>query len=148
MFATAKKLRSKGVLGLNERNSDYIMRLNPRRLYPLVDDKALTKEIALKAGMAVPDLYGIIEHQGEVRLFADIVRDRDSFVIKPARGSGGDGIVVVIGRGKRKRDNYCLSNGIFVSEGEILHHISNTVGGQYSLSGNPDKALIEYCVHF
>jgi alpha-L-glutamate ligase-like protein len=37
---------------------------------------------------------------------------------------------------------------VFFSEGEILHHISNTVGGQYSLSGNPDKALIEYCVHF
>ena len=148
MFATAKKLRSKGVLGLNERNSDYIMRLNPRHLYPLVDDKVLTKELALKAGMAVPDLYGIIAHQGEVRLFADIVRDRDSFVIKPARGSGGDGIVVVTGRGRRGRDNYRLSNGDFVSEGEILHHISNTVGGQYSLSGNPDTALIEYCVHF
>lgn len=148
MFAAAEKLRSKGVLGLNERNSDYIMRLNPRRLYPLVDDKSLTKELALKAGMAVPDLYGIISHQGEVRRFADIVRDRESFVVKPARGSGGDGIVVVVGRGKRGRGNYRLSSGIFVSEGEILHHISNTVGGQYSLSGNPDTALIEYCVHF
>jgi alpha-L-glutamate ligase-like protein len=148
MFATAKKLRKSGVLGLNERNADYIMRLNPRRLYPLVDDKVLTKELAVKAGMAVPDLYGVIAHQGEVRKFADIVRDRDSFVIKPARGSGGDGILVVTGRGKRKRDNYRLSSGVFFSEGEILHHISNTVGGQYSLSGNPDKALIEYCVHF
>jgi len=148
MFAAAKKLRDKGVLGLNERNADYIMRLNPRRLYPLVDDKVLTKRIALEAGMAVPDLYGIIAHQGEVRRFADIVADRDSFVIKPARGSGGDGIFVVTGRGKRKRDNYRLSSGVFVSEGEILHHISNTVGGQYSLSGNRDTALIEYCVHF
>jgi len=148
MFTTAKKLRGEGVLGLNERNAEYIMRLNPRRLYPLVDDKVLTKELALKAGMAVPDLYGIIAHQGEVRKFSDIVRDRDSFVIKPARGSGGDGILVVIGRGKRKRDNYRLSSGVFISEGEILHHISNTVGGQYSLSGNPDKALIEYCVRF
>ena len=148
MFGTAKKLHSNGVLGLNERNADYIMRLNPRRLYPLVDDKALTKEIALKAGMAVPDLYGIIAHQVEVKYFADIVRDKESFVIKPARGSGGDGILVVTGRGKRKRDNYRLSSGLFVSEGEILHHISNTVGGQYSLSGNRDKALIEYCVHF
>jgi alpha-L-glutamate ligase-like protein len=148
MFATAKKLRDQGVLGLNERNADYIMRLNPRRLYPLVDDKVLTKRIALEAGMAVPDLYGLIAHQGEVRRFADIVADRDSFVIKPARGSGGDGIFVVTGRGKRKRDNYRLSSGVFVSEGEILHHISNTVGGQYSLSGNRDTALIEYCVHF
>ena len=148
MFATAKKLHGNGVLGLNERNADYIMRFNPRRLYPLVDDKVLTKELALKAGMAVPDLYGIIAHQGEVRKFTEIVRDRESFVIKPARGSGGDGIFVVIGRGKRKRDSYRLSNGIFVTEGEILHHISNIVGGQYSLSGNRDKALIEYCVHF
>mgnify|MGYP001591253558 CR=1 FL=1 len=148
MFGTAKKLHSNGVLGLNERNADYIMRLNPRRLYPLVDDKALTKEIALKAGMAVPDLYGIIAHQVEVKHFADIVRDKESFVIKPARGSGGDGILVVTGRGKRKRDNYRLSSGLFVSEGEILHHISNTVGGQYSLGGYRDKALIEYCVHF
>ncbi|MCP5091297.1 MAG: alpha-L-glutamate ligase-like protein [Gammaproteobacteria bacterium] len=148
MFDTANKLRSNGVLGLNERNADYIMRFNPRRLYPLVDDKALTKEIALKAGMAVPDLYGIIAHQAEVKNFANIVRDRESFVIKPARGSGGDGILVVTGRGKRKRDNYRLSSGVFVSEGEILHHISNTVGGQYSLSGTRDKALIEYCVHF
>lgn len=148
MFATAKKLHSNGVLGLNERNTNYIMRLNPRRLYPLVDDKVLTKELALKAGMAVPDLYGVIAHQGEVRHFARIVEERDSFVIKPARGSGGDGIVVVTGRSQRRRDIYRLSNGAFVSEDDILHHISNTVGGQYSLSGNPDKALIEYCVHF
>jgi len=148
MFEAARKLHRIGVLGLNERNADYIMRLNPRRLYPLVDDKVLTKKLALEAGMAVPDLYGIIAHQGEVRKFADIVADRDSFVIKPARGSGGDGILVVTGRGKRKRGNYRLSSGLFVSEGEILHHISNTVGGQYSLSGNRDTALIEYCVHF
>lgn len=148
MFEAARSLHKNGVLGLNERNADYIMRLNPRRLYPLVDDKAITKKLALEAGMAVPDLYGIIAHQGEVRRFSEIVAERDSFVIKPARGSGGDGILVVTGRGKRKRDNYRLSNGVFVSEGEILHHLSNTVGGQYSLSGNRDKALIEYCVHF
>jgi alpha-L-glutamate ligase-like protein len=148
MFAAARKLHEVGVLGLNERNADYIARLNPRHLYPLVDDKVLTKELALKAGMAVPDLYGVIANQGEVRTFSEIVRDQESFVIKPARGSGGDGIIVVTGRSKRKRDTYRLSSGVFVSEGELLHHISNTVSGQYSLSGSRDVALIEYCVHF
>ena len=98
MFSAARKLRNKGVLGLNERNADFIMRLNPRRFYPRVDDKALTKELALAAGMAVPDLYGIIEHQGQVRQFTDMVGDLGSFVIKPAQGSGGDGILVVTGR--------------------------------------------------
>jgi alpha-L-glutamate ligase-like protein len=148
MFGAAKKLREAGVLGLNERNAEYIMRLNPRRLYPRVDDKALTKELALAAGMAVPDLYGIIANQGDVRRFAGIVESLDSFVIKPAQGSGGDGILVVTGRSKRKRDSFRLSSGVLISEAEIAHHLSNIVSGQYSLSGNPDKALIEYCVRF
>lgn len=148
MLSAAQQLRDKGVLGLNERNADFIMRLNPRRFYPRVDDKALTKELALKAGMAVPELYGIIEHQGQVRQFADMVGDLKSFVIKPSQGSGGDGILVVTGRSDRKRDSFRLSNGMLISRGELEHHISNIVGGQYSLSGNRDKALIEYCVHF
>ena len=148
MFETATKLRKLGVLGLNERNADFIMRLNPRRLYPRVDDKVLTKDLALKAGMAVPDLYGVIVHQAEVKNLGKMVADKDSFVIKPAQGSGGDGIFVVTGRSERKRESFRLSSGLLISEGDLQHHISNIVGGQYSLSGNRDKALIEYCVHF
>ncbi len=148
MFNAHRKLRTAGVLGLNERNADYIMRLNPRRLYPRVDDKTLTKELAIAAGMAVPDLYGIIANQGEVRRFGEIVADRNSFVIKPAQGSGGDGILVVTSRSQRKRDCYRLASGVLISTAEIRYHISNIVSGQYSLSGNPDKALIEYCVRF
>ena len=148
MFAAAKKLRTAGVLGLNERNADYITRLNPRRFYPRVDDKALTKELATAAGMAVPELYGMITNQGEVRNFTDIVGERGSFVVKPAQGSGGDGILVVTGRSSRKRDSFRLASGVLISTAEISHHISNIVSGQYSLSGNPDKALIEYCVSF
>jgi len=148
MLGLAKKLRQAGVLGLNERNADFISALNPRRFYPRVDDKVLTKQLSLDAGMAVPELYGVISNQGEVRDFADIVAQRDSFVIKPAQGSGGDGILVVTGRSQRRRDSYRLSSGVLITGAEIEHHISNIVSGQYSLSGNPDKAIIEYCVRF
>ena len=148
MLGVARKLQAAGVLGLNERNSDFIMRLNPRRLYPRVDDKVLTKELAIAAGMAVPDLYGVISNQGEVRRFPEIVGDHKSFVIKPAQGSGGNGIVVITGRSERKRDAFRLASGVIVTQDELLYHLSNIVGGQYSLSGNPDKALIEYCVQF
>jgi alpha-L-glutamate ligase-like protein len=148
MFEVARKLREAGVLGLNERNSEYIMRLNPRGLYPRVDDKVLTKTLALDAGMAVPELYGVIANQGEVRRFSAIVAGHDSFVVKPAQGSGGNGIIVVTGRSHRKRDAFRLASGLLVSRAEIEHHISNIVGGQYSLGGNPDKAIIEYCVRF
>lgn len=144
----AKKLAEAGVLGLNRRNANYIMRLNPRRLYPRVDDKLITKTLALEAGMAVPELYGVIRHQGDVRLLPDIVGERDSFVIKPARGSGGDGIVVITGRSHRKRSTYRMASGVQISESELKHHTSNIVGGQYSMSGKPDAALVEYCVKF
>ena len=148
MLGMARRLREVGVLGLNERNSDYIMRLNPRRLYPRVDDKVLTKELAIAAGMAVPDLYGVIANQGAVRRFPEIVAEHNSFAIKPAQGSGGNGILVITGRSERKRDAFRLSSGVIISQDEILYHLSNIVGGQYSLSGNPDKALVEYCVKF
>ena len=103
MIGAARKLHEAGIIGLNERNAEFIMRLNPRRLYPLVDDKAKTKEIAIRAGMAVPDLYGVIRNQGEVRTFNELVAEHDSFVVKPAQGSGGDGILVVVSRSRRKR---------------------------------------------
>jgi alpha-L-glutamate ligase-like protein len=148
MFDTVRQLHQAGVLGLNERNCEFIMRLNPRRLYPRVDDKVLTKKLALEAGMAVPELYGVISNQGQVRGFADIVAALDSFVVKPAQGSGGNGIIVVTGRSERKRDVFRVASGLLVSLSEIEHHISNIVGGQYSLGGNPDKAIIEYCVRF
>ncbi|MGI9222029.1 MAG: alpha-L-glutamate ligase-like protein [Woeseiaceae bacterium] len=148
MLGLAKKLRQAGVLGLNERNADFISRLNPRRLYPRVDDKVLTKELSLEAGMAVPELYGVIRNQRDVRAFTNIVADRESFVIKPAQGSGGDGILVVTGRSQRRRDTFRLSSGLLITGAEIEHHLSNIVSGQYSLSGNPDTAIIEYCVRF
>lgn len=148
MLRNRKLLREAGVLGLNERNAEFIMRLNPRRFYPRVDDKELTKKLALEAGMPVPELYGVIGSQSGVRRFMDIVEGRESFVIKPARGSGGDGIVVIVGRSKRKAASFRTASGLLMGAAELEHHISNIVGGQYSLSGNPDTALIEYCVQF
>jgi alpha-L-glutamate ligase-like protein len=148
MFRTRKLLRQAGVLGINERNAEYIMRCNPRRYFPRVDNKVLTKKLALEAGMPVPELYGVIASQAEVRRFMSIVEGRDAFVVKPAQGSGGDGILVLVGRGKRKADSFRLANGLLITAAEIEHHISNIVGGQYSLGGTPDTALIEYCVHF
>lgn len=148
MFAAVKMLREAGVLGLNQRNTDFIMCHNPRHLYPRVDDKLETKKLALEAGMAVPELYGVINNQAEVRNFAGIVESRESFVIKPARGSGGSGITVIAGRSKRNRAFYRTISGVLMSESELQHQVSNVVGGQYSLSGDTDTAIIEYCVEF
>ena len=37
-----KALDELGIMGINRRNADYVLKFNQRRLYPLVDDKILT----------------------------------------------------------------------------------------------------------
>lgn len=143
MIATWRKLRANGVLGLNRRNGDYIARYNPRRLYPRVDDKVLTKELAIDAGIAVPALYRVLSEQHEIESLGEIGREHQRFVVKPAHGAGGNGIVVI--RGVRN-GRYQLPSGRLVDEDALAHHISSALSGLYSLGGHRDRVLIEYCV--
>ena len=72
-----RRLRELGVLGINQRNAGYIQEYNLRRLYPLVDDKLRTKELAITAGIAVPELYGVVETEAQAgRLEARLERCR------------------------------------------------------------------------
>ena len=145
MLGRIRRLREAGVLGINRRNADYTLRYNPRHLYPLVDDKLQTKRLALEAGIAVPELYGVIAHEYEIKGLADMLRPHDSFVIKPAHGSGGNGIVVITGRMRRM---YRKAGGLLIGPDELAYHVSNTLSGLYSLGGYPDQAIIEYRVQF
>jgi alpha-L-glutamate ligase-like protein len=145
MFSLKKQLSEIGVLGINRRNAEYTLKYNSRDRYPLVDDKLQTKKLALKAAIAVPELYGVLETEYEVRNFAGIVQSIPDFVIKPARGSGGSGILVVSGRTK---ESFRKADGVLMNLDEVKYHLFNVISGLYSLGGQPDKALIEYRVQF
>jgi len=145
MLALARRLRAAGVLGINQRNADFIAAWNPRHRYPLVDDKLLTKQLAVQAGIAVPELYGVIEIEHQIRELGTLLEQHGEFVIKPAHGSGGVGILVITGR---IRKLFRKASGDFITQEELDHHISNTLSGLFSLGGAQDKALIEARVHF
>ena len=145
LFISPRRLKASGILGINQRNADYIMRYNPRRLFPLVDNKLKTKQLALEQGIAVPPLLAVVEIQRQIKALSAFLAKHDDFVIKPAHGSGGNGILVITGRyGK----NFRKANGDLVTLDAIAHHVSNTLSGMYSLSGFSDQALIEYRVKF
>ena len=145
MFGRVQRLREIGVLGMNRRNLEYIYNYNPRHYYPLVDDKLQTKRLAERAGIAIPALYRVIEMQHQVRHLASLFEPYTDFVIKPAHGSGGDGIVVIE---QHHEQRYRKVNGEVVSLHELQHHISSILGGLYSLGGQTDFALIEYRIQF
>ena len=145
MFSLKKQLSGIGVLGINRRNAEYTFKYNPRDRYPLVDDKLQTKKLAIEAGIAVPELYGVIETEYQVRHLAEMIEPYAEFAVKPSRGSGGKGILVIVGRSK---DMYRSVDGSLLTREEVGYHLSNVISGMYSLGGQPDKALIEYRVQF
>ncbi len=144
-FRIADRLRRIGLMGINRRNAEFVLRYNPRRFYPRVDDKLITKKLALAAGLPVPDLYAVVRNEHEIADLHARLRDREQFVVKPAHGSGGDGILVINGR---RGDRYRRANGHLMSREEFGHHLSNGLAGLFSLGGQPDHLIVEYCVQF
>ncbi len=143
MLLTWLRLRKQGVLGLNARNNRYIMTYNPRHAYPLVDDKLKTKKLALAAGIAVPKLYGTVSTPNDLKKLEALLTAHPRFVMKPAHGSGGEGVLVIDGR---RKDLFVKPDGRALTLEDIKFHASNILSGVYSLGGIPDDAMIEYRV--
>ncbi|MCB1667603.1 MAG: alpha-L-glutamate ligase-like protein [Porticoccaceae bacterium] len=144
-FISPKKLRELGVLGMNRRNVNYIARCNPRSRFPLVDNKLKTKHVAQEHGMAVPELYGVVSFQYQIRDLLQLLDGLESFVIKPVQGSGGKGILVIAAR---RGEEFIKSTGGVLSFSEIKRHVSNILSGLYSLGGRPDTVMIEALIDF
>jgi len=132
-----------GILGMNRRNIGYIARYNPRHRYPLVDNKLKTKVVAQKARLQVPELIHVVETQHEIEGIERQLKDLNEFVIKPAQGSGGRGILVIIGR---DGEHYVKSSGAHMTLQDIKRHVTNTLSGLHSLGGRPDVVIIESLV--
>lgn len=133
-------LKKRGIMGMNMRNGHYIGMYNKRKLYPLVDDKLKTKEIALKAGITVPDLIAVLDSNYQLKKLKDSLEGHNGFAIKPAKGSGGKGILVIL---KVEGEHFYKPSGEEVTLPEMQRHCSNIIAGLYSLGGKPDTVVVE-----
>lgn len=139
-----RRLKKAGVLGINSRNADYIMRCNPRSSFPRVDNKLLTKKLAETHHIPTPPLYYVVENHGDINGLQEALRLHGEFVVKPARGSGGSGILLIRNR---------MEGGYFTQSGEVIsferfsYHVSEILSGIFSLSGLEDMALVEALIH-
>ncbi len=131
-----------GLLGMNRRNADYILSLNPRKFYPLVDDKLKTKELLQANGLPSPELYFTIEGNYDLRILRELKFLRE-FAVKPARGAEGRGIMILVDRQEKV---WKKASGEAVRMEDLQYHISNILAGLFSLGGSDDRAFIEYRV--
>ncbi|MBW6391846.1 alpha-L-glutamate ligase-like protein [Billgrantia antri] len=145
MWARPSQLLRRGIIGMNRRNIRYIGRYNSRRLYPLVDDKLKTKLLAEQYGITTPALIGTVTTQFEVKRVGDMIAGHGGFAIKPAKGSGGKGILVIE---RVDHDGFVKPSGAKLSLEDLHRHISNILSGLYSLGGAPDVAMIEALINF
>ncbi|MES2996526.1 MAG: alpha-L-glutamate ligase-like protein [Verrucomicrobiota bacterium] len=142
-FLLPSELRALGVVGINMRNARWLLPHNPRAYYRNVDDKLRTKELALRNDLAVPETYAVVHSPGDIAGLMRTLEKVDSFVIKPARGSGGKGVIVIDGR---QTGGFVKPSGTFVPAAGIRYHVSDILAGLFSLGGRRDAALAEYRV--
>lgn len=144
-FAMPCKLKQQGILGMNQRNNMYISRYNPRKLFPLVDNKLKTKQIAENAQLSTPELLGVVASQHSVKSVSKLITGLTGFVIKPAKGSGGKGILVIT---KVEGGRYYKPSGNECTLDDIERHCSNILAGLFSLGGGIDVAVVEALIEF
>lgn len=132
--------KTKGILGLNARNLNFIKPGNPRSAIRLVDSKLRTKQRLRKYGLPTSSVLGIIRNRRELFTF-NWPSLPNSFVLKPNRGMGGEGIMVTFGR--KKNGKWVLPLNKEAKLEDIILRTSNILDGDFSLTNAPDKAFFE-----
>ena len=127
---------------MNARNLDFVRPFNRRRGMRIADQKLLCKRILAGAGLPVSPLIGKIRNREELENF-DWTKLPCSFALKPNRGFGGEGILVVYGRKKNRPDVWVKASGGIVTIDDLKTHIINILDGSFSLSNTPDIAFFE-----
>ncbi|MBI4129265.1 DUF1704 domain-containing protein [Candidatus Peregrinibacteria bacterium] len=128
-----------GILGLNARNLLYIRPFNPRKAIALADDKMRTKAFLATRGIPVAKIYARIASRKELRSF-DCASLSETCVLKPNRGFGGEGILILKGR----RGGMFLEQGKNpIPERRLREHIEDILDGRFSIDGRPDTAFFE-----
>jgi len=130
---------SRKVLTMNQRNLHLIYPNNAREHFPMADNKLLTKEILTKCSVPIPETYTSYSSFYELQNLVRDLADHDQFVIKPAQGSGGGGIMVIA---SKQDDAWVSVSGHKYSEADIRKHIADIIFGVYSF-GLTDQAIIE-----
>jgi len=127
------------VLSMNKRNLDYIYPHNYRQDFPIADNKLLTKEILADCDVVMPKTLATFGSFYELRKLADALEKHKSFVIKPAKGSGGGGIMVFV---DREDDHWITPGGKHYTLTAIKKQITDIIFGVYSF-GLSDVAIVE-----
>ena len=128
------------ILSINKRNLDVISVFNPRKYFPFVDDKILTKDILEAAEVPYPETIAVVQNFFEIEDTFITLLEKESFVVKPARGRAGGGILLIE---KDLKGNWKTPSGRNISKEDMKTHFGDILFGVYSFGRMDDRVLIE-----
>jgi len=130
------------LVGINQRNLEYVYPNNPRKYFPLANDKVLAKNVLESNSIPVPTTYAIVSELWEIEDKLEEVGVQKEIVIKPANGSGGGGILILF---QKEMGVWSTHSGEVYPKDKLKHHLATILYGVFSI-GDKDKAIIEYCI--
>jgi alpha-L-glutamate ligase-like protein len=131
---------NKAPLGMNARNYLYIYPNNDVDSKKRADDKMETKKILIKNNIATPKMLARFQNRKQIEDFDWSTLPENGFVIKPARGYAGGGIIAF----KTFKDGVATSVvGEQYNIEQMKKHSFEILDGGFSLQFLPDKCFIE-----
>jgi len=134
--------KSKKLLGINARNLTYLRPSNSLRAIRIADNKLLAKKILSKNGLPVLQTYSVVKKIEELRTF-DWTGLPSTFTLKPNKGFGGEGILVIYGRKKKPPYPWVKADKKLIEIKDLQSHILNILEGNFSRTILPDFAFFE-----
>ncbi|OGM02523.1 hypothetical protein A2115_00895 [Candidatus Woesebacteria bacterium GWA1_41_8] len=129
------------VLGLNARTRLYAYKYNSRIGKKIADSKLQSAKVFKRQDIAHPEIYAKFRRPQDISSF-DWESLPSSFALKPSRGLGGEGIVVV----KRKTKDgkgWITTQRDRVTIEDLKLQILDILEGAYSMGNVPDVAFIQ-----
>lgn len=142
-------MKTSSILGLNARTQLFAYRYNTKKGKNIADSKIQTARILKKAQVPHPKIYKKFRDPRDVLDF-DWGKLPDKFALKPSRGMGGEGIIVIKKRitdkkilKSSKSPIWITTNKERVTADDLKLHILDILEGAYSMGNVPDVALVQ-----
>lgn len=133
-------MKASNILGLNAR-AQISYKYNKNWGKAVANSKIMTEKVLKKAGIPTPSIYKKFVKPRDILDF-DWASLPDSFALKPSRGLGGEGIIVIK---KRSKDGkaWITTTRKRVTQEDLKLHTLDIFEGAYSLEHSSDTAFVQ-----
>lgn len=133
-------MKASSILGLNSRSVLFTSKYNSRKAKKIADSKLQTNRVLRQFKVSHPLIYKKFKKPQDVLEF-DWTTLPDSFALKPSRGLGGEGIVVL-----KKRigpETWLTTSRKRIKADDLKLHTIDILEGAFSMGNEPDSAFIQ-----